>query len=107
MAKKKEIKMPAKQVEMIQELAARIETAMSEMKIPAEDELEVFAETVALLINHWARTSGWTPLEHVSYASYVMSTFMEKGVTEVIDKMEEYIRKRRKELGVEPEMDIN
>lgn len=107
MAKKREMKMPAKQAAMIQELAARIETAMSEMKIPADDELEVFAETVALLINHWARVSGWTPLEHVSYAGYVMSTFMEKGVTEVIDKMDAYIRKRRKELGVKPGMNIN
>ncbi len=99
--------MPAKQVEMIQELAARIETAMSEMKIPSEDELEVFAETVALLINHWARVSGWTPLEHVSYAGYVMAAFMEKGVNAEIDKLEEYIKKRRKKMGVEPEMDIN
>ena len=90
-----EIKMPAKQVEQIQELAARIEQAMSEMNIPAEDELEIFAETVALLINHWARVSGWSPLEHISYAGYVMANFMEKGVAAEIDKFEEYIRNKK------------
>lgn len=89
---KREIKMPAKQVEQIQELAARIEQAMSEMNIPAEDELEIFSETVALLINHWARVSGWSPLEHISYAGYVMASFMEKGVTSEIAKFEEYIK---------------
>ena len=97
MAKKKEIKMPAKQVEQIQELAAKIEQVMSEMSIPPEDELEIFAETVALLINHWARIGKWTPLEHISYVGYVMATFMEKGVSVEIGKMEEYLKKRKKQ----------
>ena len=95
MTKKKAIKMPAKQVEQIEELAQKIEQAMAEMNIPAEDELEVFAETVALLINHWARTGGWSPIEHISYAGYVMTTFMEKGVTEEIDKIEEWLKKKQ------------
>jgi hypothetical protein len=95
MAKKKEIKMPAKQVEQIQDLAQKIEQAMAEINIPAEDELEVFAETVALLINHWARTGEWSPLEHISYAGYVMTTFMEKGVTEEIDKFEKWLKKKQ------------
>lgn len=85
--------MPAKQIEQIQELAQKIERAMTEMNIPAEDELEVFSETVALLINYWARTGGWSPLEHISYAGYVMITFMEKGVNEEIDKFEEWLKK--------------
>ena len=95
MTKKKEIKMPAKQIEQIQELAQKIELSMTEMNIPAEDELEVFCETVALLINHWARTGEWSPIEHISYAGYVMTTFMEKGVTEEIDNIERWLKKKQ------------
>lgn len=87
--------MSAERIEQIQTLAAKVEKAMEDMDIPSEDELEVFAETVALLINHWARTSGWSPLEHISYAGYVMTTFMEKGVTEEIDNIEQWMRKKR------------
>lgn len=97
MAKKqKEMKMPEKQTKQIQDLAAKIDDAIAEMNIPADDELEIFAESVALLINHWGRTSGWTPLEHISYASYVILTFMEKGVTAEIDKLDTFIKKRMK-----------
>ena len=78
--KKKEQKFSDKRVEQIQELAARIEKEMEEMNIAAEYELEVFAETVALLIIHWGRVCEWSPLETTAYAGYVMTSFMEKGI---------------------------
>lgn len=95
MEKKKVCKMPKKQVEQIQELADKIQQAIDEMKIKPEDELEVFAETVSLLIIYWGRTSEWTPLETSSYAGYVMVKFMEKGIGSEIDKMQDYINKER------------
>ena len=95
MEKKKVCKMPKKQVEQIQELADKIQQAIDEMKIKPEDELEVFAETVSLLIIHWGRTSEWTPLETSSYAGYVMVKFMEKGIGSEIDRFEDYLKKER------------
>ena len=80
MKNKREQKLSDEKVEQIQQLATKIEQALAEMKIKPEDELEVFAETVALLIIHWGRVSEWTPLETTAYAGYVMSNFMEKGI---------------------------
>ena len=57
MVKEKKQKLSNKRVEQIQELAAKIEEDLKEMDIAPEDELEVFAETVSLLILHWGRTS--------------------------------------------------
>ena len=95
MTKKKESKMSEKQMNQIVELAQKIEQAIDGMDIKPEDELEIFSEAIATLINHWARVGNWTPLEHFSYAGYVLTTFMEHGVTVVIDKFDEYTKKER------------
>ena len=69
-------KLSDERVIQVQQLAAKIEEDLAELKIKPEDELEVFAETVALLIIHWGRVSEWSPLETISYAGYVMTNFM-------------------------------
>lgn len=84
-----------KRVEQIQQLAQKIEEDMKELDIAEKDELEVFAETVALLIIHWGRVCNWTPIETTAYAGYVMTNFMEKGIGAVIKDIESY----RKELN--------
>ncbi len=95
MAKKREVKLDKQKVEWIQELAERSEKQMAEMKITPEDELEVFSETVALLITHWARTSQWSPLETVSYAGYVMTNFYDKGIGAEIQDLKTYTNMNR------------
>ena len=89
--KKREQKLSDKRVEQIQELASKIEDDLREMAIAPEDELEVFAEAVALLIIHWSRVSEWSPIETVSYAGYVMTNFMDKGIGSEIKDMKSWI----------------
>lgn len=93
----KKVKMQSKQVEQIKELATKITIAANEVNISRGDELEVFAEAVALVILGMARTGGWTATETYGYASYVIMNFMEKGITADIDKIEEYINKKKNE----------
>ena len=90
MKNKRVQKLSDEKVEQIQELAARIEKALDEMKIKPEDELEVFAETVALLIIHWGRVTEWSPIETAAYAGYVMSNFMEKGIGAEIQDLKSF-----------------
>lgn len=92
MKNKRVQKLSDEKVELIQQLAAKIEQALAEMKIKPEDELEVFAETVALLIIHWGRVSNWSVLETTSYAGYVMSNFMEKGIGAEIKDMNSFMQ---------------
>lgn len=93
----KKVKMQSKQVEQIKELATKITIAANEVNISRGDELEIFAEAVALVILGMAHTGSWTATETYGYASYVIMTFMEKGITADIDKMEEYINKKKNE----------
>ena len=92
MKNKRVQKLSDEKVELIQQLAAKIEQALAEMKIKPEDELEVFAETVALLIIHWGRVSNWSVIETTSYAGYVMSNFMEKGIGAEIQDLKSFVQ---------------
>ena len=90
MAKKRVAKMNKKNIEQIQILAEKIDKAIDSMDINPGEELEIFAESVALLITHWSRVSEWSPIQTVSYAGYVITNFMEKGIGAEIKHMEDF-----------------
>lgn len=92
---KKKSKMSKRHVEQITALADGIQQSMVKIGINPEDGLEIISEAISLLIIHWSRTREWTPLETASYAGYVMTSFLDKGIGAEIKSIKEY--KQQKE----------
>ena len=44
-------------------LADKLSAAIDSCKLEPTEELDIFAEAVALLIAYWGKVSEWTPLE--------------------------------------------
>ncbi len=71
-------------------MAYKIDEAIESCQLEPTEELEVFAESVALLISFWAKVKEWTPLEKASYFGYVMTKVAEKGLDVEIKRFDEF-----------------
>ena len=78
MVKKKENSLTKK--EKVGMLADKLNEAIDSCKLEPTEELDIFAESVALLIAYWGKISDWSPIEKASYVGYVTTTIMEKGL---------------------------
>ena len=76
-------------------LTEKLSEAIDSCKLKPTEELDIFAEAVAVLIAYWGKESNWTPLQKASYVGYVITTVMEKGLDVAIKDFEEF----RKSMG--------
>ena len=80
-------------------LADKLNEAINSCKLEPTDELDIFAESVALLIAYWGKISDWSPIEKASYVGYVTTTVMEKGLDVEIKKFEDYKKTMKSKIG--------
>ena len=97
MVKKKEKAMTKK--EKVFMLANKLNEALDSCKLESEEELDIFAESVALLIAHWGKMCDWTPIEKAGYVSYVTLTVMEKGLDAEIQSFDEHRKSSKPQIG--------
>ena len=97
MVKKKEKALTKK--EKVGMLADKLNEAIDSCKLEPTEELDIFAESVALLIAYWGKISDWSPIEKASYVSYVTITIMEKGLDTEIESFEEHRKKMKPQIG--------
>ena len=97
MVKKKEKALTKR--EKVGMLADKLNEAINSCKLEPTEELDIFAEAVALLIAYWGKVSDWTPLEMASYYGYVTTTVMEKGLDVEIKKFEDYRKTMKSKIG--------
>ena len=71
-------------------LTEKLSEAIDSCKLKPTEELDIFAEAVAVLIAYWGKESDWTPLQKASYVGYVITTVMEKGLDVAIKDFEEF-----------------
>lgn len=76
--------------EKVSMLADKLNEAIESCNFEPTEELDLFAEAVALLIAYWGKESDWSPIEKASYYGYVTTTVMEKGLDIEIKKFEDY-----------------
>lgn len=80
-------------------LADKFNEALGSCKFEPTEELDLFAEAVALLIAYWGKESDWSPIEKASYYGYVTTTVMEKGLDVEIKKFEDYRKTMKSKIG--------
>ena len=80
-------------------LADKLSEAIDSCKLEPTEELDIFAEAVAVLIAYWGKVSEWTPLEKASYVGYVTTTVMEKGLDVAIKDFEEFRKSAESKFG--------
>ena len=97
MVKKKEKALTKR--EKVGMLADKLNEAINSCKLEPTDELDIFAESVALLIAYWGKISDWSPIEKASYVGYVTTTVMEKGLDVEIKKFEDYKKTMKSKIG--------
>ena len=97
MDKKKEKTMTKR--EKVGMLADKLNEAINSCKLEPTEELDIFAESVALLIAYWGKISDWSPIEKASYVGYVTTTIMEKGLDVEIKKFEDYKKTMKSKIG--------
>ena len=97
MVKKKENSLTKK--EKVGMLADKLNEAIDSCKLEPTEELDIFAESVALLIAYWGKISDWSPIEKASYVGYVTTTIMEKGLDAEIKSFEEHRKSMKPQIG--------
>lgn len=97
MVKKKEKALTKR--EKVGMLADKLNEAINSCKLEPTEELDIFAESVALLIAYWGKISDWSPIEKTSYVGYVTTTVMEKGLDVEIKKFEDYKKTMKSKIG--------
>lgn len=80
-------------------LADKLNEAVESCNFEPTEELDLFAEAVALLIAYWGKESDWSPIEKASYYGYVTTTVMEKGLDVEIKKFEDYRKTMKSKIG--------
>ena len=80
-------------------LADKLNEAIQSCNFEPTEELDLFAEAVALLIAYWGKVSDWTPIEKASYVGYVTTTVMEKGLDVEIKKFEDFRKSMKTKIG--------
>ena len=80
-------------------LADKLNEAIESCNFEPTEELDLFAEAVALLIAYWGKVSDWTPLEKASYVGYVTTTVMEKGLDATIKDFNGYRKSLNTKFG--------
>lgn len=80
-------------------LADKLNEVLGSCKFEPTEELDLFAEAVALLIAYWGKESDWSPIEKASYYGYVTTTVMEKGLDVEIKKFEDYRKTMKSKIG--------
>ena len=80
-------------------LADKLNEAIQSCNFEPTEELDLFAEAVALLIAYWGKVSDWTPIEKASYVGYVTTTVMEKGLDAAIKDFDEYRKSLNSKFG--------
>lgn len=80
-------------------LADRLNEAIESCNFEPTEELDLFAEAVAILIAYWGKESDWSPIEKASYYGYVTTTVMEKGLDVEIKKFEDYRKTMKSKIG--------
>ena len=91
MDKKKEKAMTKR--EKVGMLADKLNEAINSCKLEPTEELDIFAESVALKI------SDWSPIEKASYVGYVTTTVLEKGLDAEIKSFEEHRKSMKPQIG--------
>ena len=97
MVKKKEKAMTKK--EKVFMLANKLNEAIDSCKLEPDEELDIFAESVALLVAHWSKVNGWSPIEKAGYVSYVTLSVMEKGLDAEIQSFDEHRKSSKPQIG--------
>ena len=80
-------------------LADKLNEAIESCNFEPTEELDLFAEAVALLIACWGKEGDWSPIEKASYYGYVTTTVMEKGLDAAIKDFDEYRKSLNTKLG--------
>ena len=80
-------------------LADKLNEAIESCNFEPTEELDLFAEAVALLIAYWGKVSDWTPIEKASYVGYVTTTVMEKGLDAEIKEFEDFRKSMKTKIG--------
>ena len=80
-------------------LADKLNEAIESCNFEPTEELDLFAEAVALLFAFWGKESDWSPIEKASYYGYVTTTVMEKGLDVEIKKFEDYRKTMKSKIG--------
>ena len=80
-------------------LADKLNEAIESCKFEPTEELDLFAEAVALLIAYWGKESDWSPIEKASYYGYITTTVMENGLDVEIKKFEDYRKTMKSKIG--------
>ena len=80
-------------------LADKLNEAIESCNFEPTEELDLFAEAVALLIAYWGKVSDWTPIEKASYVGYVTTTVMEKGLDAEIKNFEDFRKSMKTKIG--------
>ena len=97
MDKKKEKTMTKR--EKVGMLADKLNEAINSCKLEPTEDLDIFAESVALLIAYWGKISDWSPIEKASYVGYVTTTVLEKGLDAEIKSFEEHRKSMKPQIG--------
>ena len=80
-------------------LADKLNEAIESCNFEPTEELDLFAEAVALLVAYWGKESDWSPIEKASYYGYVTTTVMEKGLDVEIKKFEDFRKSMKTKIG--------
>ena len=80
-------------------LVDKLNEAIESCNFEPTEELDLFAEAVALLVAYWGKESDWSPIEKASYYGYVTTTVMEKGLDVEIKKFEDYRKTMKSKIG--------
>ena len=80
-------------------LADKLNEAIKSCNFEPTEELDLFAEAVALLVAYWGKESDWSPIEKASYYGYVTTTVIEKGLDVEIKKFEDFRKSMKTKIG--------
>ena len=80
-------------------MADKLNEALNNCKLDPKEELDIFAESVALLIAYWGKVGDWSPIEKASYVRYVMTSIMEKRLDSEIKSFKEHRKSMKSQIG--------
>ena len=80
--------------EKVSLMADKINEAVDSCNFNEAEVLEIFAESVALLVAFWAKKNGWSPLEKASYFGYIATSVMEKSLDDEIENFKDFLKSR-------------
>lgn len=80
--------------EKVSLMAEKLNEAVKSCDFEETEVLEIFAESVALLVAFWGKKNGWSPLEKASYFGYIATSVMEKSLDAEIESFKDSLKSR-------------